>query len=124
MNTRKFSRVQFNVGATIGIRDRSFQGAVENLSMAGMSLVTDERLAEDEPVAITIVLTGVIPEIAVHLKGIVTRKTENGVGLTFEKMDPDSYLHLKNIIAYNSDDAEKVMEEIAHSIDEKCALDT
>jgi len=36
-------------------------------------------------------------------------------------MDLDSYMHLKNIIAYNSDDAEKVMDEIGHSIDEKFA---
>ena len=50
-----------------------------------------------------------------------TRTADDGVGFTFEKMDLDSYMHLKNIIAYNIDDAEKVMEEISHSIDEKFA---
>lgn len=121
MSTRKFSRVHFNVGATIRIADRQFQGAVENLSMAGMFLVTDEQLTEGEPVEITIVLTGTHPEVAVNFNGIVTRKTEDGAGFTFEKMDLDSYMHLKNIIAYNIDDAEKVMEEIGNSIDEKFA---
>jgi hypothetical protein len=121
MSTRKFSRVHFNVGATIRIADRQFQGAVENLSMAGMFLVTNEQLAEGEAVDITIVLTGTLPEIAVNFSGIVTRIAEDGVGITFEKMDLDSYMHLKNIIAYNIDDAEKVMEEIGHSIDEKFA---
>jgi len=38
-------------------------------------------------------------------------------------MGLDSWTHLKNIIAYNIDDAEKVMEEIGHSIDEKFATD-
>ena len=121
MSTRKFSRVQFNVGATIRIGERQFQGAVENLSMTGMFLVTDEKLSENQPVDITIVLTGTEPEIAVNFNGIVTRAAENGFGLTFEKMDLDSYMHLKNIIAYNIDDAEIVMEEIGHSIDEKLA---
>lgn len=121
MSTRKFSRVRFNVGATIRIADRQFQGAVENLSMAGMFLVTNEQLAEGEAVDITIVLTGTEPEITVDFNGVVTRITEDGVGFTFEKMDLDSYMHLKNIIAYNIDDAEKVMEEIGHSIDEKFA---
>ncbi len=74
-----------------------------------------------EPVDITMVLTGTYPEIAVNFNGIVTRVAEDGVGFTFEKMDLDSYMHLKNIIAYNIDDAEKVMEEIGHSIDEKFA---
>ena len=119
MSTRKFSRVHFNVGATIKSADRQFQGAVENLSMAGMFLMTNEQLAEGEAVDITIVLTGTTPEIAVNFNGVVTRITEDGVGFTFEKMDFDSYMHLKNIIAYNIDDAEKVMEEIGHSIDEK-----
>lgn len=123
MSTRKFSRVQFNVGATIKIADRQFQGAVENLSMTGMFLVTSELLAEGETVDITIVLTGTSPEIAVNFNGIVTRIAEDGVGFSFDKMDLDSYMHLKNIIAYNIDDAEKVMEEIGHSIDEKYASD-
>ncbi len=123
MSTRKFSRVRFNVGATIRIAGRQFQGAVENLSMTGMFLVTNEQIAEGEAADITIVLTGTQPEIAVDFNGIATRISEDGVGFTFEKMDLDSYMHLKNIIAYNIDDAEKVMEEIGHSIDEKFASD-
>lgn len=123
MSTRKFSRVRFNVGATIKIGDRQFHGAVENLSMTGMFLVTNEKLADGEKVEIIIVLTGTEPEIAINFNGIVTRITEDGVGFTFEKVDLDSYMHLKNIIAYNIDDAEKVMEEIGQSIDEKFASD-
>ena len=121
MSTRKFSRVRFNVGATIKVADRQFHGAVKNLSMTGMFLVTNEPLTDGECVDITIVLTGTHPEIAVDFNGVVTRICEDGVGFTFEKMDLDSYMHLKNIIAYNIDDAEKVMEEIGHSIDEKFA---
>lgn len=123
MSTRKFSRVQFNVGATVKIADRHFHGAVENLSMTGMFLVTNEQVAEGESADITIVLTGTLPEIAVNFNGIVTRFTGDGVGFIFEKIDLDSYMHLKNIIAYNIDNAEKVMEEIGHSIDEKFASD-
>ena len=123
MSTRKFSRVHFNVEASISTADRQFQGGVENLSMTGMFLVTNEQVVEGESADITIVLTGTLPEIAVNFNGIVTRITEDGAGFTFEKMDLDSYMHLKNIIAYNIDDAEKVMEEIGHSIDEKFAFD-
>ncbi|MDD2850752.1 MAG: PilZ domain-containing protein [Desulfuromonadaceae bacterium] len=121
MSTRKFSRVNFSVTATIKKGDRQFQGAVENLSMTGMFLVTNESLVVGDAVDITVVLTGTFPEIAVSFSGIVTRIAENGVGFTFEKIDLDSYMHLKNIIAYNIDDAEKVMEEIGQSIDEKFA---
>lgn len=123
MSTRKFSRVHFNVGATIRVDDRQFQGAVENLSMTGMFMLTNEQLPEGKIADITIILTGTLPEIAVNFTGVVTRIAEDGVGFTFEKMDLDSYTHLKNIIAYNIDDSDKVMEEIGHSIDEKFASD-
>ena len=123
MSTRKFSRVRFNVEATIKVGERQFQGGVENLSMTGMLLVTDERLAEGEAVDITIVLTGTSPPISVNFNGRVSRVDGNGMGFVFEKIDLDSYMHLKNIVAYNIDDAEKVMEEICHSIDEKLAVE-
>ncbi|MDR3579177.1 MAG: PilZ domain-containing protein [Oryzomonas sp.] len=118
-NTRKFSRVPFRVNATIKTADRQFYGNVENLSMSGMFLCTAERLPEGEPVEITIVLSGTSPELFVGFTGRVSRETENGIAFSFEKIDLDSYTHLKNIIAYNSEDAEQVMEEIYHSIDEK-----
>lgn len=114
MSSRQFSRVHFTVSATICSTERCFEGTVENLSMHGMFLVTDERLPVDEAAAITITLSGVAPEIALTINGKVCRVAENGLGFVFEKIDLESFTHLKNIIAYNIDDPEKVMEEICH----------
>lgn len=121
MNTRKFSRVRFRVNAIIRTAGRQFQGEVENLSMNGMFLVTGEQLAMGEPVEITILLTGSEPEVSVNLGGKACRQTETGLGFTFERIELDSYTHLKNIVSYNMKDSEKVMEEIYHAIDEKLA---
>lgn len=121
MSTRQFSRVPFRMAATIRTAERQFQGNVENLSMKGMFLVTEERLPLGETVDIAIILTGTSPEISIEFGGKVCRSSDDGLGFTFEKIDLDSYTHLKNIIAYNIDDAEKVMEEIYQSIDEKLA---
>ena len=123
MGTRKFSRVKFEVNASIRTAERQFQGGVENLSMKGMFLNTGERLEIGEPVEITILLTGTAPELTIFFNGRVCRATDEGLGFTFEKIDLDSYTHLKNIIAYNLFDSEKVMEEIYHSIDDKLAMD-
>lgn len=123
MSTRKFSRVRFNVEAVIRFGERQFRGGVENLSMTGMFLVTDERLADGESVDITIVLAGTAPPVSVNFSGRVSRIDGNGMAFSFEKIDLDSYMHLKNIVAYNIDDSEKMMEEICHSIDEKLAFD-
>ncbi|HIJ81684.1 MAG TPA: PilZ domain-containing protein [Desulfuromonadales bacterium] len=121
MTTRKFSRVKFNVEATIRSGERSFRGWVENLSMTGLFLVTEERLPEGEHVEIEVELTGSMPLVTVSCNGRVLRATENGIAFVFEKLELESYLHLKNIVSYNLDDPDKVMEEICHSIDEKLA---
>ncbi|MSN25923.1 MAG: PilZ domain-containing protein [Geobacter sp.] len=123
MSTRKFSRVHFNVEATIATAGRQFRGTVENLSMTGMLLLTDERLPEGEMVEISMVLTGTLPEIKINFSGKVARVVDDCMAFTFDKIDLDSYMHLKNIVAYNSDDSDKVMEEIRQSIDQKLAQD-
>jgi hypothetical protein len=121
MSTRKFSRVGFQVDATVRTADGTFHGEVLNLSMSGMFMATGERLAAGTPVEISIVLTGTSPDITVAIGGSVSRTDGNGLGFTFEKTDLDSYTHLRNIVALNSDDADKIMEDIQHSIGEKIA---
>ncbi len=123
MSTRKFSRVYFRVETSVKAADRQFEAYVENLSMTGMFLVTSERLPLGETFDITMNLSGASPEVAVNFIGKVSRIVENGLGIVLEKIDLDSYVHLKNIVAYNIDDAEKVREEICQSIDEKLAAD-
>ena len=123
MGTRKFSRVDFQVSATIKTSEKQFQGEIENLSMSGMFMETTEHLVIGDAVDISIILTGTNPEISVNFNGRVCRVTTDGLGFTFDKIDLDSYTHLKNIIAYNIDDSEKVMEEIYHSIDEKLSAE-
>jgi len=121
MSTRKFSRVEFNVMATVSTGGRSFQGKVSNLSMNGLLLDTDEKLQMGEVVDITISLPGTEPEITVAFTGRVCRITDSDIAFRFQMIDLDSYTHLRNIISYNMADAEKVMDEIFSDIDEKIA---
>ncbi|MDA8412585.1 MAG: PilZ domain-containing protein [Desulfobacteraceae bacterium] len=124
MNARKFSRVNFQVDATVKAAGHQFHGQVENLSMSGMFMICDERLQLGEHVDMSIILSGVVPEINVTISGKVSRIVENGIGFIFEKTDIDSYTHLKNIVSYNFEDADKIMDEIHHAIDEKIAAET
>ena len=124
MNTRKFSRVKFQAAAIVRAAAHQFQGEVDNLSMNGMFMVTSEQLQPGEAVDISIILNGASPEISVRITGKVSRIGENGIGFSFEKTDLDSYTHLKNIVSYNIDDADKITEEIHHAIDDKIAAET
>ncbi len=119
MSTRKFSRVPFHITATATVGGRRFQGKVSNLSMNGLFLETFERLPEGDTADLVITLEGTEPVIAVSFMGRVSRITDEGIGFHFEKIDLDSYTHLRNIITYNIADAEKVMDEIFTNIEEK-----
>lgn len=119
MSTRKFSRVRFRVIATATAGGRSFQGRVTDLSMNGVFLETQERLPEGELTDIVVTLEGSDPQIILGFEGRVCRVTDDGIGFKFERIDFDSYTHLKNIITYNIADSNKVMDEIYTDIEEK-----
>lgn len=116
MEKRNFSRITFNVGAVIKWQDQSFKGEVENLSLQGMLARTSDRIPDGEEVEITIYLTGVSPQIPVNLQGEVIRCTDEGLALKFIKMSTDSFIHLRNIMAHNTGDSGKVMDELFNYI--------
>jgi Tfp pilus assembly protein PilZ len=123
VSPRKFSRVNFRIAATIKAGGSSFSSDVDNLSMNGMFVVTAEQLQLGEAVDITIILSESSPEIHISVSGTVSRIADNGIGFTFERLDIDSYTHLKNILSYNIDDADRIIDEIHHAITEKIAAE-
>lgn len=116
MEKRNFSRITFNVGAVIKWQEQSYKGEVDNLSLQGMFARIGDRLPEGEEVDITIYLTGVSPQIPVNLQGEVIRNTDEGVALKFIRMSTDSFIHLRNIMAHNTGDSGKVMDELFNFI--------
>jgi len=110
-NARKFSRVLFNVEATVKFDTRQFVGKVENLSLRGMFLTTNEKLAIGDDVEITIELND-HPENHVVINGRAIRIIEDGIAFIFDLVDFESYNHLKRIVELNSNDASKIEQEI------------
>ncbi len=116
MEKRNFSRITFNVGTVITWQDKTFKGEVRNLSLQGMYANIVEPITEGDEVDITIYLTGISPQIPIHLKGEVIRSTVEGLALKFHKMSTDSFIHLRNIMAHNTGDSGKVMDELFNYI--------
>jgi hypothetical protein len=110
-NTRKFSRVLFNIEANVKFGAQQFVGKVENLSLRGMFLSTNEKLVIGDEVEIAIALND-HPENKLEIDGRAVRIAENGIGFMFDKIDLDSYAHLKHIVEFNTDDVDRIDEEI------------
>ncbi|MGA2229179.1 MAG: PilZ domain-containing protein [Syntrophobacteraceae bacterium] len=119
MEKRKNRRVHFEVVATVLSGPISINGTVDNLSMKGMFLNTRERLSGDSALKVSMTLPGSSSILSMELKGRALRQTETGIAIEFQEMDLDSFIHLRNIVAINSDDADAVYKEYCESIKTK-----
>lgn len=119
MEKRSFTRVMFQTDAVVSYEGGTISGKVENLSMNGMFLRTPEKIPRDTLLAIRVSLSGATSELSIQLKGIVVRPGEDGAAIQFKEMDLDSFIHLKNVVAYNCGDEGEVMEEVYKHIEQK-----
>lgn len=116
MEKRRFRRVSFHAMATLQVERGSISGMVENLSIKGMFLNTKESLPEDGLLDISIILSGTSSLLSIKAKGIVVRRDESGVAVEFQEMDMDSFVHLRNIVAFNTGDADAFHEECRRAL--------
>jgi hypothetical protein len=116
MEKRKYRRVSFHAMATVMADHVSISGLVDNLSMKGMFLKTEARLPGDGILEISIVLSGESSLLSIKTKGCAVRQTDEGIAVEFKEMDLDSFVHLRNVVALNSDDADAFYEEYYHAI--------
>lgn len=111
-NRREFTRVPITleVRMTVGGTPLS-RGQIRDLSMKGMLVVTDERFPIGTPCEA--LLTLVEGQVEIRTSGIVAAIHAEGFGMEFTAIDGlESYMHLRNLVLYNSRDVEKVEEEI------------
>jgi hypothetical protein len=121
-NKRHFSRVGFKVSALLQSEGVAIKGEVKDVSLRGMYLITDELLPEGTPVEITIYLSASEPPIVINVSGVVARLVPGGIGCAFDKMDVDSFTHLRSIISYQGGDESKVMSEFTEYVIKKSEL--
>lgn len=111
MDEREKPRVIFHVSASLDLEGQTVNGNVENLSIGGMFIHTSDKLPADARGDVTIYLSGSSSELTLNMTGEVVREDSKGAAVKFLKMDLDSYIHLKNIIALNKMDEYKLIKE-------------
>ena len=111
MTKRKATRVMFKTEGVISHDDLFIKGQVENLSLRGMFLKTSGEIPLNSSIEIQIFLSGTVSELSIKLKGMVIRLEKKGMAVKFDEMELDSFIHLKNIVAYNEGNADKIMQE-------------
>jgi hypothetical protein len=118
MEKRRFTRIPIRIEAFVNCRAKSFKAEIENLSLNGICLRSTERVEEGDYARITLYLMGTVKrlDLSVCLTGKVLRSGGGFFSLQFQEMDIDSFTQLRNVIAYNAGDADRVMREFIDSL--------
>ena len=110
---RRFTRIPFNVGAEITANHALYRSdGIINLSVGGCLLPIKVDLEPGTGCQIKIMMIGASSELSVRIEGEIIRCDTGEAAIKFTGVDPDSLLHLQNIIRYNSPDFEAVELEI------------
>ena len=108
---RNFSRVDFRVSALLQTDGVAFKGEVKDVSLHGLYLETTEVLPVGTPVELTIYLSAAADPVVINVTGVVARLVPGGIGCAFDRIDADSFAHLRSIISYQSGDESRIMSE-------------
>jgi len=111
LEKRNFSRVDFKVSALLQCEGMALKGEVKDVSLHGLYLATDQQIPIGTPVEITIYLTMELDPVVINVSGTVARLMSGGIGCSFDKMDVDSFAHLRSVIAYQGGDDARAMAE-------------
>lgn len=113
-NKRRFTRVPFHVEAGIKLGQKTYHtDRIENLSIGGCLLPIPTQAVSGNPCVVNIQLSIDSSELHVRVEGQVTRCDDEYTAVIFTRIDPDSLIHLRNIIRYNTSDIEGVEKEIS-----------
>ena len=108
---REFTRVHaaFQVHLTVAGRPLGVV-FINDLSMKGMLVLTGEQVEVGTPCEAVIAL--VEGEVEIRTSGVVAALHPKGFGMEFTTIDGlESYMHLRNLVLFNSGDVEKAEEE-------------
>ena len=106
---RKRTRVPVHFDATVKVGGATIPLETENISLRAMLCGADERLVEGGTGDVQIVLS---PEAIIAARGKILRSNKEGVVIIFEDIDEDSFFHLKQLLQYNADDADRIDQEL------------
>lgn len=108
MEKRFFTRVKFVNNVTINYENQLFFGDIQNICLQGLFIKTKHSVPLQTSLQITVFCS---PDFSIHLNANVVRCEESGIGLQIRKMDVNSFVQLRNVVATQCNDHGRIMRE-------------
>ena len=111
---REHTRINFDTRVIIKTdTDKlSVKAGLQNLSLKGMFVKSKKKITGNSTCHIKIILSGSSAQLCLKMGGTILYNLEDGFGVRFDSIDPDSYFHLKNIIMYNCPVPDSALKEM------------
>ncbi|SNR81772.1 PilZ domain-containing protein [Humidesulfovibrio mexicanus] len=111
-NRRRRSRVDTNISAELVLPSgEGIPLLTHNISLKGLLAMADAHV---ESGTLGIVRITLSPEAIIEIDCRVIRSDATGVAIDFIGMEPDSFLHLRNLVRFNAPDADQIDAELKH----------
>ncbi len=108
MEKRYFTRVEFKKGASLRQENHLFSGDIQNICLQGLFVKTSQSVPLNTPLQITVLCSS---DSYIQLNTKVVRCEESGIGLQISKMDVNSFVQLRNLVATQCNDHGRIMRE-------------
>jgi len=117
---RKNIRIDFKTRVVLKCAGEKISSDADSrdISLKGMFIKTEQRLAAGTPCDLELILAGVSTNLTLAIKGKIIRQEEDGLGVSFQGIDLDSYWHLQNLLLYNAQEPDEIEKEFPRSLEE------
>jgi hypothetical protein len=106
---RRRTRVPIQLAVHVRVKDEDIAVTSKNISLKGLLCSFDPRLPLGDRCQVTLRL---VPRIELVIQGVVVRTNPPETAIDFVAMDEDSFTHLKKIVEYNTENADRIGEEL------------
>lgn len=111
MEKREKLRGEFHYRTLLSYGDVKVEGEVENLSVKGMFVKTEQKINAGITLSIVLDLSEESSKLVLKLTGEVTRQDSHGVAVEFTEIDTDSFVRLRNVVTHTFLNEEKIARE-------------
>ena len=106
---RRRTRIPIELTVHVRVKDEQVTISSRNLSLKGLLCAPDPRLTLGAQCRITLRLT---PDVQINIRGTIIRSDRQEAAIDFLAMDEESFTHLKKIVEYNTEDADRIDQEL------------